>query len=70
MQGSGYPHLREECACALVEHGFLDGYAIGGVSVGEPEEEMYKAIDLRPCPIYPPRKSVMPWGPRPAAPIG
>ena len=44
VQGSGYPHLREECACALVKMGF-DGYAIGGVSVGEPEEEMYKAID-------------------------
>ena len=39
-----YPHLREECACALRAMDF-DGYAIGGVSVGEPEVEMYKAID-------------------------
>src|SRR6202012_883928 len=44
VQGSGYPDLREECAKALVDMDF-DGYAIGGVSVGEPEEEMYKAID-------------------------
>jgi len=29
VQGSGYPHLREECACALVAMDF-DGYAIGG----------------------------------------
>ena len=44
VQGSGFPHLREECARALVAMDF-DGYAIGGVSVGEPEEEMYRAID-------------------------
>jgi len=44
VQGSGYPPLREKCANALVAMDF-DGYAIGGVSVGEPEEEMYKAID-------------------------
>ncbi len=44
VQGSSFPHLREQCAHALVEMDF-DGYAIGGVSVGEPEEEMYKAVD-------------------------
>ena len=44
VQGSGFPHLREECAAALVAMDF-DGYAIGGVSVGEPEKEMYEAID-------------------------
>jgi queuine tRNA-ribosyltransferase len=44
VQGSGYPHLRQECAEALVAMDF-DGYAIGGVSVGEPEEEMYRAVD-------------------------
>ena len=43
-QGSGYPDLREKSARALVEIGF-DGYAIGGVSVGEPEEEMFRAIE-------------------------
>lgn len=43
-QGSGYPDLRERSARALVEIGF-DGYAVGGVSVGEPEEEMFRAIE-------------------------
>ena len=44
VQGSTYPDLREKSARALVELDF-DGYAIGGVSVGEPEEEMFAAID-------------------------
>jgi queuine tRNA-ribosyltransferase len=44
VQGSGFPELRRECAEALVAMGF-DGYAIGGVSVGEPEEEMYRAVE-------------------------
>ena len=45
VQGGSNPALREECAKALVEMEF-DGYAIGGVSVGEPEPEMMKAIEL------------------------
>src|SRR5580658_630863 len=45
VQGGSNPALREECAKALVEMEF-DGYAIGGVSVGEPEPEMLKAIEL------------------------
>ncbi|QTN31504.1 tRNA guanosine(34) transglycosylase Tgt [Akkermansiaceae bacterium] len=44
VQGSIYAHLRERSAKELVALGF-DGYAIGGVSVGEPEEEMFRAID-------------------------
>ena len=44
VQGSIYPDLRERAAKALVELDF-DGYAIGGVSVGEPEKEMFHAID-------------------------
>jgi queuine tRNA-ribosyltransferase len=44
VQGGSDPALREECAKALVTMGF-DGYAIGGVSVGEPEAEMFKAIE-------------------------
>ena len=43
-QGSGYAELREKSARGLVEIGF-DGYAIGGVSVGEPEAEMFHAIE-------------------------
>ncbi|MGA2801774.1 MAG: tRNA guanosine(34) transglycosylase Tgt [Verrucomicrobiota bacterium] len=45
VQGGSNPALREECAKALVAMEF-DGYAIGGVSVGEPEPEMLKAIEL------------------------
>src|SRR5580658_2166423 len=45
VQGGSNAALREECARALVEMEF-DGYAVGGVSVGEPEPEMLKAIEL------------------------
>ena len=44
VQGSTYADLREQSARELVDMGF-DGYAIGGVSVGEPEEEMFRAIE-------------------------
>ncbi len=44
VQGSIYADLREQSAKELVDLDF-DGYAIGGVSVGEPEEEMFRAID-------------------------
>ena len=44
-QGGIDPTLRERCARELVAMQF-DGYAIGGVSVGEPEPEMFKAIEL------------------------
>jgi queuine tRNA-ribosyltransferase len=43
-QGATFADLREEAARALVQIGF-DGYAIGGVSVGEPEEEMMAAVE-------------------------
>jgi len=43
-QGGSDATLREECAKALVAMDF-DGYAIGGVSVGEPEPEMMKAVE-------------------------
>src|SRR5436309_8800624 len=45
VQGGINAALREECAQALVALKF-DGYAIGGVSVGEPEPEMLRVIDL------------------------
>jgi queuine tRNA-ribosyltransferase len=45
VQGGSNAALREECAKALVAMDF-DGYAIGGVSVGEPEPEMLKAIEF------------------------
>jgi len=45
VQGGANAALREECARALVALDF-DGYAIGGVSVGEPEPEMLKAVEM------------------------
>jgi queuine tRNA-ribosyltransferase len=44
VQGATFPELRRQSAMAAVEIGF-DGYAIGGVSVGEPEEEMMLAVE-------------------------
>jgi queuine tRNA-ribosyltransferase len=44
VQGAGNAAAREYCAKKLVEMDF-DGYAIGGVSVGEPEPEMMKAVE-------------------------
>jgi queuine tRNA-ribosyltransferase len=44
VQGATFEDLRKESAEAIVELDF-DGYAIGGVSVGEPEEEMMRAIE-------------------------
>jgi queuine tRNA-ribosyltransferase len=44
VQGGADSALREECAKAITALQ-LDGYAIGGVSVGEPEPEMFKAIE-------------------------
>jgi len=52
VQGGVNAALREHCARALVAMDF-DGYAIGGVSVGEPEPEMMKAIELTE-PFLPP----------------
>jgi len=45
VQGGSNAALREECATALAAMEF-DGYAIGGVSVGEPEPEMLRAIEI------------------------
>jgi queuine tRNA-ribosyltransferase len=44
VQGATFPELRKQSAQASVEIGF-DGYAVGGVSVGEPEEEMMRAVE-------------------------
>ncbi|MDE0662190.1 MAG: tRNA guanosine(34) transglycosylase Tgt [Gammaproteobacteria bacterium] len=44
VQGGMYPHLRTESLAELTDIGF-DGYAIGGLSVGEPKEEMNAIVD-------------------------
>lgn len=57
VQGSAYPALRERCARELTAMGF-DGYAIGGVSVGEPADQLIAQVrDSVPhlpsaCPRY------------------
>lgn len=43
IQGGMHEHLRAESLAGLQEIGF-DGYAIGGLSVGEPKEEMYRVL--------------------------
>ncbi|HMP74689.1 MAG TPA: tRNA guanosine(34) transglycosylase Tgt [Kiritimatiellia bacterium] len=45
VQGGVYPELRERCARELVAMGF-DGYAIGGVSVGEPGELIIPGVEM------------------------
>ena len=45
VQGGMHTDLRRESLAGLAEIGF-DGYAIGGLSVGEPREEMLAVLDL------------------------
>ncbi len=45
VQGGMYPQLRAESLAGLAEIGF-DGYAIGGLSVGEPKGEMMAVLDV------------------------
>jgi queuine tRNA-ribosyltransferase len=44
VQGGMYPELRDESLAGLEAIGF-DGYAIGGLSVGEPKDEMLMVLD-------------------------
>lgn len=44
VQGSVFPKLREQSADALKQIGF-DGYAIGGLAVGEGQELMFEVLD-------------------------
>jgi queuine tRNA-ribosyltransferase len=43
VQGGTFPDLRVESAQGLKEMGF-DGYAVGGLALGEPREETWKAV--------------------------
>lgn len=47
QQGSVYRDLRAESAERLVEIGF-DGYAVGGLAVGEGQEMMFQVLDYAP----------------------
>ena len=51
VQGGLERDLREKCAQELQAIGF-DGYAIGGLAVGESEGEMYGVLDAV-CPLLP-----------------
>ncbi|MTJ80924.1 MAG: tRNA guanosine(34) transglycosylase Tgt [Telmatospirillum sp.] len=51
VQGSVYPDLRAESAAALREIGF-DGYAVGGLAVGEGQSEMFRILDVT-TPLLP-----------------
>ena len=44
VQGGMYPQLRRESLAGLEAIGF-DGYAIGGLSVGEPKDQMLAVLD-------------------------
>jgi queuine tRNA-ribosyltransferase len=44
VQGSVYPQLREESARTLADIGF-DGYAVGGLAVGEGQEAMFRTLE-------------------------
>jgi len=50
-QGAQFPELRRRCSEALVEMDF-SGYAVGGVSVGEPEEAMLEQVKWN-VPLFP-----------------
>ncbi|MFP5384026.1 MAG: tRNA guanosine(34) transglycosylase Tgt [Gammaproteobacteria bacterium] len=52
VQGGMYEALRTESLAGLVGIGF-DGYAIGGLSVGEPKADMIRILDHLP-PLMPP----------------
>jgi len=54
VQGGLERDLREKCAEELMAMDF-DGYAIGGLAVGEGQEEMYGVLDAV-CPLLPAEK--------------
>ena len=56
VQGGVHSHLRDDSLAGLIEIGF-DGYAIGGLAVGEPEAERIAVLDhlLPSMPAHKPR---------------
>jgi queuine tRNA-ribosyltransferase len=51
IQGSMFRDLREESARGLTQIGF-DGYAVGGLAIGEPQETMFEVLDYT-CGMLP-----------------
>lgn len=54
IQGNVYPELRKKSAEGILAHD-LPGYAIGGLSVGEPKDLMYDMLDVT-VPLMPKSK--------------
>ncbi len=54
VQGGMYERLREESLNGLSRIGF-DGYAIGGLSVGEPKQDMLRIL-AHTAPLLPPQR--------------
>jgi len=50
VQGGTFQDLREESIKALTKIGF-DGYAIGGLAVGEGQKEMFEVLDYTACAL-------------------
>ena len=65
VQGGDDIGLRRQSAVKLVDIGF-DGYAIGGLAVGEPQEVMLKVVE-ETTPALPARAPALPDGRRHAA---
>ncbi len=51
IQGGVYEHLRDISLKGLLDIGF-DGYAVGGLAVGEPKEDMHRILE-HTCPQIP-----------------
>jgi len=51
VQGGVFPHLRKRSAEALIDIGF-DGYAVGGLAVGEGQSAMFEVLDAT-VPLLP-----------------
>lgn len=54
QQGSFFEDLREDCSARLVEHPF-DGFAIGGLAVGEPSDQLHRSV-AEFSPLLPDRR--------------
>ena len=51
VQGGTFPHLRRRAAASLIESSF-DGYAVGGLAVGEGQSAMFEVLDAT-TPLLP-----------------
>jgi queuine tRNA-ribosyltransferase len=69
VQGSTYPVLRAESVAALTKIGF-DGYAVGGLAVGEGQEMMFSTLDMTVLLLPPDRPRYLMGVGRPADLVG